>query len=596
MIPDRILNYKINRLIGEGGMAKVYEADLDSKLGTKVAVKVLDRHLATEESLKERFRQEAKSMTQLKHPNIVNVLNFVEEKDTLAIVMEYIEGQSLKELVEENGPIAPDLAIEIFSGILDAMQYVHDKGMIHRDIKPSNIFIIEGKYPKILDFGIVKVLGGEGHNKTKTGLTIGTPMYMSPEQIQTPQNIDFRTDIYSLGVTLHYMLAGNPPYDPTGSEFIIQSKVVQESLPVLSGVPENIFDAISCATEKDRDNRFRNCIDFKRVLSSGKGINHQNATNKKDPVFKATAVDEPNKEAGNKEQLKPKLPQPDNASENSSGNGLASVIPPEIDNWNWGAFFLNWIWGIGNSAFIALLCLIPFVNIVMIFIVGANGNKWAWRNKRWDSIEHFKSVQKKWTQWGVGLFLVNSIIIVILIIASINASNSSYDSYDDYSTAEEESFGVDESNGVSIQQVNGLYAVAIPDFMKKINGLNDDADLEYGNVYKELYVIVIDEEKSEVEEYINIYDFTEYTELIFEGIEYNVDNASLSQTQYLNINGYDARLKEITGSVDGISIFYLIGIIEGQDHYYQVFTWTVKEEKYSHMEKMYDIVKSFKEL
>jgi serine/threonine protein kinase len=262
MIPEKILDYKINRLIGEGGMAKVYEADLDSKLGTKVAIKVLDRHLASESSIRARFKQEAKSMLQLKHPYVVNVLNFVEEKDTLAIVMEYIEGQTLKDMVEQGGPISPKLAIQIFTEILEAMQYVHNKGVVHRDIKPSNIFIIEGKYPKILDFGIVKVLGGESLTKTKTGLTIGTPMYMSPEQVQTPQDIDYRTDIYSLGVTLHYMLAGNPPYDPTGSEFIIQSKVVQEPLPKLSGVPTNLINAISGATQKDRNDRFKSCEEF----------------------------------------------------------------------------------------------------------------------------------------------------------------------------------------------------------------------------------------------------------------------------------------------------------------------------------------------
>jgi len=272
MIPDKILDYKINRLIGEGGMAKVYEADLDSKLGTKVAIKVLDRHLASEDSIRARFKQEAKSMLQLKHPYVVNVLNFVEEKDTLAIVMEYIEGQTLKDMVEQGGPISPKLAIQIFTEILEAMQYVHDKGVVHRDIKPSNIFIIEGKYPKILDFGIVKVLGGESTTKTKTGLTIGTPMYMSPEQVQTPQDIDHRTDIYSLGVTLHYMLAGNPPYDPTGSEFIIQSKVVQEPLPKLSGVPTNLINAISEASQKDRNDRFQTCEEFIQGFSKNVSV------------------------------------------------------------------------------------------------------------------------------------------------------------------------------------------------------------------------------------------------------------------------------------------------------------------------------------
>jgi hypothetical protein len=105
--------------------------------------------------------------------------------------------------------------------------------------------------------------------------------------------------------------------------------------------------------------------------------------------------------------------------ENTSGQGKSAVVPAEIKKWNWGAFFLNWIWGLGNNTYIALLCFIPLVNIVMIFVLGAKGNEWAWQNKRWDSIEHFQSVQKKWTYWGVGLFLF---AIVINILAAIAGS------------------------------------------------------------------------------------------------------------------------------------------------------------------------------
>jgi serine/threonine protein kinase len=279
MIPENISSYKINRLIGEGGMAKVYEAHMDEKLGTKVAIKVLNPHLVSEEQLRLRFKQEAESMLKLKHPNITNVLSYIEEDDTFAIVMEYLEGESLSEMVARKGAIAPALAIQIYHQVLDAMQYVHEKGVIHRDIKPSNIFILEGKYPKILDFGIVKVLGGDSMTKTKTGLSIGTPMFMSPEQIQTPKDIDFRTDIYSLGVTMHYMLAGRAPYDPTESEFVIQSKVVRDPLPQLSMVPPNMVTAIVTAAQKDRNQRFQSCQDFQNALSrQAETVSHEDKT------------------------------------------------------------------------------------------------------------------------------------------------------------------------------------------------------------------------------------------------------------------------------------------------------------------------------
>ena len=111
--------------------------------------------------------------------------------------------------------------------------------------------------------------------------------------------------------------------------------------------------------------------------------------------------------------------------DNTSGLGKDAVIPPGIKKWHWGAFFLNWIWGIGNNVWIALLCLIPMVNIVMIFILGANGNEWAWRSKRWDSIAHFKKMQRKWTVWGVGLFIA-AIVINILYLVILRAAFRRY--------------------------------------------------------------------------------------------------------------------------------------------------------------------------
>jgi hypothetical protein len=106
---------------------------------------------------------------------------------------------------------------------------------------------------------------------------------------------------------------------------------------------------------------------------------------------------------------------------NNSGRGAESVLPAELKGWNWGAFFLNWIWGIGNSTWIALLCFIPLVNIVMIFILGARGNEWAWRNKTWDSVEHFRKTQRTWKRWGVALFIIGVVIgVIYAIIAAVS--------------------------------------------------------------------------------------------------------------------------------------------------------------------------------
>lgn len=116
-------------------------------------------------------------------------------------------------------------------------------------------------------------------------------------------------------------------------------------------------------------------------------------------------------------------------SENNSGQGTMAALPPELTGWNWGAFFLTWIWGIGNSTFIALLAFIPLVNLVMIFVLGAKGNEWAWQNKRWNSIEHFKKVQKLWAIWGAVLFALGMLLFVIAIIAAIAASDPYYYEY-----------------------------------------------------------------------------------------------------------------------------------------------------------------------
>ncbi|RKY93132.1 MAG: hypothetical protein DRQ01_05425 [Ignavibacteriae bacterium] len=118
-----------------------------------------------------------------------------------------------------------------------------------------------------------------------------------------------------------------------------------------------------------------------------------------------------------------------NNTANNSGQGKMAALPPELTGWNWGGFFLTWIWGIGNSTFIAFLAFIPFVNIVMIFVLGAKGNEWAWQNKRWNSIEHFKKVQKLWAIWGTVLFALWILFILIIIIAAMAAADPYYYEY-----------------------------------------------------------------------------------------------------------------------------------------------------------------------
>jgi serine/threonine protein kinase len=261
MINKQILNYKITREIGSGGMATVYEA-VHVKLDTKVAIKVLNPVLAANDGIRKRFEQEAKIMASLNHEGITKVIDFDEKENNLAIVMEYLNGQTLDEYIIQKGALGEKEAKEIFIPILKAFSYAHGKSIVHRDVKPSNIFITTQGKVKIMDFGIAKIIEDGANVLTQTGTQMGTPVYMSPEQVNDSKNIDHRTDIYSLGVMLYFMLSGKPPYDATkNSSFQIFTKIVNESVPNLTKYPE-MDRIIQKATEKDAINRIDNCMEF----------------------------------------------------------------------------------------------------------------------------------------------------------------------------------------------------------------------------------------------------------------------------------------------------------------------------------------------
>ena len=206
---NQIGKYKILRLIGEGGMASVYEGEHE-KLGTKAAIKVLNPILSANKQIHERFANEAKLMASLNHRNITKVIDYEETDTTMAIVMEFLEGEDLSDYIRRKGRVSDEECKGLFAQILPAFGYAHKHGIIHRDIKPSNIYILKDGTVKILDFGIAKIFG-EGNEMTQTGTQIGTPVYMSPEQVRAEKGIDKRSDIYSLGVTLYYALNGTPP-------------------------------------------------------------------------------------------------------------------------------------------------------------------------------------------------------------------------------------------------------------------------------------------------------------------------------------------------------------------------------------------------
>lgn len=262
-----IERYEILQTLGQGGMGVVYLAR-QKKLDRLVAIKAISPYLAQEPEIRERFAAEASVLARLSHPNIVTLYDYIEEPDALYLVMEYVEGKPLSELLKA-GPLPLESIRKYFYQILDAFTYAHGRGVIHRDIKPSNIIITPEGQVKILDFGVAKILSAD-HSQTRTGMRLGTLMYMSPEQVKGQKNIDARSDIYSLGVVLFEMLTGRPPYDPDLGEFEMSLRIVREPLFDLSHppaeIPQKILEIILQATEKNPDHRFSSCKDFKEAL------------------------------------------------------------------------------------------------------------------------------------------------------------------------------------------------------------------------------------------------------------------------------------------------------------------------------------------
>ncbi|GHT91393.1 serine/threonine protein kinase [Spirochaetia bacterium] len=274
MIGKEILNYRIEQELGQGGMGSVYLAT-NKNIDQKVAIKALNANLAGSVVIRKKFRDEAQLLCSLDHPNIVKFLNFVENDDGVFLIMELIDGITLEDFINnKNGLIVESRAYEMFDQILNAFAYAHKKGVVHRDIKPANIILTndgDGNFvPKVLDFGIATIVSES--SETEKGWVVGTPAYMSPEQVLGTK-VDSRSDIYSLGVLLHQMLTGRAPYDTTTlSELEINNKVVKDPLPRMKEFYPHISDKmqkmVDKATAKAPDQRFQSCNDFRKILKN----------------------------------------------------------------------------------------------------------------------------------------------------------------------------------------------------------------------------------------------------------------------------------------------------------------------------------------
>ncbi|NPV58886.1 MAG: Stk1 family PASTA domain-containing Ser/Thr kinase [Actinobacteria bacterium] len=257
--------YRIKEKLGSGGMADVYLAD-DLLLGREVAVKVLHAQYAADPVFIQRFRHEAQAAANLNHPNIVNIYDWGNEGELYYIVMEYVEGRDLKEILRSEGRLLPERAAEIAAEISAALQFAHRHNLVHRDIKPHNIFITDLGRVKVMDFGIARE--GNGGGMTQTGMVMGTPQYISPEQAQGLA-VDGRSDIYSLGVVLYEMLTGRVPFDDPNPVTVTYRQVREDPIPpsvIDPEIPAALEAVVMKAMAKNPANRFQTAQEMKADL------------------------------------------------------------------------------------------------------------------------------------------------------------------------------------------------------------------------------------------------------------------------------------------------------------------------------------------
>jgi serine/threonine-protein kinase len=260
--------YRIERPLGRGGMATVYLAH-DIRHDRPVALKVFHPELAP--ALGERFVQEVRVAAKLSHPHILTIHDSGEAAGLLWYTMPAVDGESLRQRLDREGQLPVGDAVRIARTVADALEHAHTHGIVHRDIKPENILLFAGE-PMVADFGIALALDRAGGERlTQTGFSLGTPVYMSPEQACADPHLDGRTDIYSLGCVLYEMLAGEPPYTGTTPQAIVAKRLSQPPPPLrtLREVPEALDQAIQTALARNPADRFMTARDFARAITEG---------------------------------------------------------------------------------------------------------------------------------------------------------------------------------------------------------------------------------------------------------------------------------------------------------------------------------------
>ena len=268
--------YTIGNLVGHGGMAEVH-VGTDTRLGRTVAIKIMRSDLASDPIFLSRFHREARSVAKLNNPNIVSIYDSGEENivddagrnvNVPYLIMEFVKGQTLRDILKANGALSQHDAEQVMLGVLNALEYSHREGIIHRDIKPGNIMISDQGVVKVMDFGIARALDDSAATMTQSQGVVGTAQYLSPEQARG-ENVDMRSDLYSAGCVLYEMLTGRPPFTGDSAVAIAYQHVSEVATPpsaIVPGLPK-LWDSVCAkAMAKDRQNRYTTATEFRNDI------------------------------------------------------------------------------------------------------------------------------------------------------------------------------------------------------------------------------------------------------------------------------------------------------------------------------------------
>jgi tRNA A-37 threonylcarbamoyl transferase component Bud32 len=382
---------EILELLGRGGMGAVYKAR-QPKLNRFVALKIISGDAAADPHFAERFQREAQALAKLNHPHIVSVFDFGETGGLFYFLMEFVDGANLRSLMQ-SGEMKPEAALALIPSFCDALQYAHDEGVVHRDIKPENVLVDKKGRLKIADFGLAKLTGSDAHDHTltRTGMYLGTPRYMAPEQVEKPETVDHRADIYSLGVVFYEMLTGELPmgrFDPPSKKVDVDVKLDDIVLRSLEKEPARRYQH---ASEIKTDVQGLGAVPAAQVLRQGAAVLPQPASSL--PRHPGT------------------LP-----SLICTGLGLlaAAVVFVLVSN-------VAWYWGLradGEPDFPPRFRPFIFVCMPLGVLLSVTGTVWGWR-----VVRMIAASPQQWSGRGLAFAAASTVPLLVsnvLVIAAID--------------------------------------------------------------------------------------------------------------------------------------------------------------------------------